>query len=68
MALAWRFSWFETRARMYLAVGLWTSIILLMASPVIWVIWWLLADLGERASNRHGITGAAAPQRYRPAA
>jgi hypothetical protein len=36
---------------MYLAVGLWASMILLMASPILWVVWWLLADLGERASN-----------------
>lgn len=36
---------------MYLSVGVVFAIILALASPVIWVAWWLLADLGERVSG-----------------
>ncbi len=47
---------------MYLAVGLWATIILLMASPLLWVGWWLLADLGERATNPRAVSGSAVRQ------
>lgn len=36
---------------MYLTVGVVFVIILVLASPVIWVAWWLLADLGERVGR-----------------
>lgn len=50
---------------MYLAVGLWATIILLMASPLLWVAWWLLADLGERAGNPRPLRSPAIPQQRR---
>jgi len=34
---------------MYLGVFFVYAIVLVLASPLIWVAWWLLADLGERA-------------------
>jgi hypothetical protein len=45
---------------MYLSVVIVYAIILVLVSPVIWVAWWLLADLGERATvsyiRRHSVT------------
>ena len=36
---------------MYLTVGIVFALILVLASPLLWVAWWLLADLGQ-AANR----------------
>ena len=38
---------------MYLGVVFVYAIILLLASPIIWVAWWLLDDLGERANGSY---------------
>jgi hypothetical protein len=38
---------------MYLGVGVVLAIILVLASPIIWVAWWLLADLAESASSSY---------------
>jgi hypothetical protein len=35
---------------MYLSVVFVYAIILVLASPIIWVAWWLLADIGEHAT------------------
>lgn len=39
---------------MYLSVGVVLAIILVLLSPVIWVAWWLLADLGSGAGGSYG--------------
>jgi hypothetical protein len=36
---------------MYLSVGVVFAIVLVLLSPVIWIAWWLLADLGSRAGG-----------------
>jgi hypothetical protein len=38
---------------MYLGVVIVYAIILVLVSPVIWVAWWLLADLGGRATGSY---------------
>lgn len=38
---------------MYLSVFIVYAIILVFASPVIWVAWWLVADLAERATGSY---------------
>lgn len=38
---------------MYLGVVFVYAIILVLASPIIWIVWWLLADLGERAAGSY---------------
>jgi hypothetical protein len=38
---------------MYLRVGIVFAIILVMASPFIWIAWWLLAKLRERANGAY---------------
>jgi hypothetical protein len=38
---------------MYLSVFIVYAIILVLASPVIWVAWWLLADIGESATGSY---------------
>jgi hypothetical protein len=38
---------------MYLSVVIVYAIILVLVSPVIWVAWWLLADLGDRATGSY---------------
>jgi hypothetical protein len=38
---------------MYLGVFFVYAIIFVLASPLIWVAWWLLADLGERAEGSY---------------
>jgi hypothetical protein len=38
---------------MYLSVGVVLVLVLVFASPIIWVAWWLLADLGQRANSSH---------------
>jgi len=38
---------------MYLSVGVVFAIILVLASPIIWVAWWLRADRGERANGSY---------------
>lgn len=40
---------------MYLSVAFVAVIILVLASPAIWVAWWLLADLGEVVANRPAV-------------
>ena len=48
---------------MYLGVVFVYAIILVSASPLIWVAWWLLADLGKRAAGSyttvHSVPAAA---------
>ena len=36
---------------MYLSVGILFVLILVLVSPLIWVAWWLLADLGEAVGS-----------------
>jgi len=51
---------------MYLSVGVVIAIVLVLASPLIWVGWWLLADLGEKVNGSYGsnhATVTAAPRR-----
>lgn len=36
---------------MYLSVGIVFALILVLASPLIWVAWWLLADLGQAVNG-----------------
>jgi hypothetical protein len=47
---------------MYLSVAVVYAIILMFVSPIIWVVWWLLADLGQRANGSyktvHRVTSA----------
>ncbi len=38
---------------MYLSVGVLLVIALVMLSPLIWVAWWVLADMGERATGSY---------------
>ncbi len=38
---------------MYLSVGVLLVIALVMLSPLIWVAWWALADMGERATGSY---------------
>jgi hypothetical protein len=45
---------------MYLGVGLVMALILVMLSPAIWVAWWLIADLGERAGSAPVVHHASA--------
>jgi hypothetical protein len=40
---------------MYLGVFFVYAIIFVLAFPLIWVAWWLLADLGERAAGSYTI-------------
>jgi hypothetical protein len=40
---------------MYLSVAFVAVIILMLASPAIWVAWWLLADLGEAVASRPAV-------------
>ena len=37
---------------MYLGVGIVFALIIVLASPLIWVAWWLLADVGEASGSR----------------
>ncbi|HEX7262808.1 MAG TPA: hypothetical protein VF383_01395 [Candidatus Dormibacteraeota bacterium] len=54
---------------MYLSVGVVAVLVLVAASPLIWVAWWLLADLGQRASGRDNqTTRSTTRRRYIPAA
>lgn len=39
---------------MSLSVGVVFAIILVLASPILWVVWRLLADLGERSNASRG--------------
>ena len=52
---------------MYLSVVFVYAIILVLASPLIWVAWWLLADLGEPAigsfTTVHFVTTAESRRR-----
>jgi hypothetical protein len=38
---------------MYLGVVFVYAIIFVLAFPLIWVAWWLLADVGERAAGSY---------------
>lgn len=42
--------------------------ILVLLSPVIWIAWWLVADLGERISGSAAETNATWEERRRRAA
>jgi hypothetical protein len=46
---------------MYLSVVFVYALILVLVSPVMWVAWWLLADLGEWATRSD--TGPHSPAR-----
>ena len=54
---------------MYLSVGVVVAIVLVLASPIIWVGWWLLADFSGRGndSDRAGHTVAIGQSRHRAA-
>jgi hypothetical protein len=39
-----------------------------IAPPILWVAWWLLGDLGERAGNPRAVSGPAIGQQHRRAA
>jgi hypothetical protein len=54
---------------MYLSVAFVAVIILVLASPAIWVAWWLLADLGEAMASRPADRRREVPiGRHQPAA
>ncbi len=54
---------------MYLSVALIAVLLIVLASPALWVAWWLLADVGERAGGRYADHHHLAGQsRVRPAA
>jgi hypothetical protein len=38
---------------MYLSVGVVAAIALVILSPMVWVAWWALADLGERGTGSY---------------
>jgi hypothetical protein len=38
---------------MYLSIGVVLVIAVLVLSPVLWVAWWALADMGERATGSY---------------
>jgi hypothetical protein len=38
---------------MYLSVGVVVVIALVILSPVLWLAWWALADVGERATGSY---------------
>ena len=45
---------FEAKeSAMYLSVGVVVAIVVVLASPIIWVGWWLLADFSERGNGSH---------------
>jgi len=44
------------------------AIILALLSPVIWVAWWLLADLASRAKGSHSDVYESAERSHRQAA
>ena len=52
---------------MYLSIVFVYAIILVLASPILWVAWWLLADLGESATGSlttvHFVTTAESHRR-----
>ncbi len=53
---------------MYLSVVLIAVILIVLASPALWVAWWLLADVGERAGGRYSDHHhRAGHSRFRPA-
>jgi hypothetical protein len=43
---------------MYLGVGVVVAMILIILAPAIWIAWWLLADLGQRANESPSISQA----------
>ena len=54
---------------MYPSAGVVIGTIAVIGSPIVWVLWWLLADLGERASGRDRVTYiTTASKRRLPAA
>lgn len=52
---------------MYLATAFVYAIILVLVSPLIWVAWWVVADLGQRADGSyatvHHVTSAESRRR-----
>jgi hypothetical protein len=38
---------------MYLGVVFVYAIIVVLASPIIWIVWWLLASIGETAKSSY---------------
>jgi hypothetical protein len=54
---------------MYPSVGVVVATVLVLASPIIWIAWWLLADLGARANGSHAsVDRAITPELRRRAA
>lgn len=52
-----------------LGVAFVVAIVLFVAPPVMWVAWWLLADLAQTANYRPATSGfEIKEQRHRPAA
>lgn len=53
---------------MFLSVGVVLLIALVLLSPVIWVAWWMLAELGSRANGSYADKHETAERSYRRAA
>jgi hypothetical protein len=53
---------------MYLSVGVVFLIAVVLLSPVIWIAWWLLAELGSRANGSYADRHEIAERSYRRAA
>jgi hypothetical protein len=53
---------------MYLTVGVFLMIALVLLSPVIWLGWWMLAELGSRANGSYADKHETAERSYRQAA
>jgi hypothetical protein len=53
---------------MYLSVGVVVMIAMVLLSPVIWIAWWLLAELGSRANGSYADRHESEDRSYRRAA
>jgi hypothetical protein len=52
-ALETRARWAAKEDAMYLSVGVVLVIAVVVLSPALWVAWWALADMGERATGSY---------------
>jgi len=50
---------------MYLGVALVAAIILVVASPLIWIAWWILADLSQAATASPAVNSRGVAMRRR---
>ncbi|HEY3084188.1 MAG TPA: hypothetical protein VGK28_01910 [Candidatus Dormibacteraeota bacterium] len=53
---------------MYLSVGVVAAIALVILSPMVWVAWWALADLGEHGTGSYRTGHYLNPAGSRPSA